>query len=214
MANKIIPLILFMGLNVFSSIIAQQSRCADTLSVEININGDTTRVGRRFCQDSLLKISILDTISFTDFSWASSDGQTSPLAVWEVTFSQLRQYNVNVRALDANGCVYLGFKNIEVVPCASPTGCKLVFPNIFTPDQDGRNDTFGAIFDCKPTYFELKIFNRWGQLVFETQDFLKTWDGQLQGKDAPSDVYVWYARYRLPEETTERTSKGSLTLLK
>ncbi len=66
------------------------------------------------------------------------------------------------------------------------------FPNTFTPNKDGVNDIFKPEGEDVP-YFNMKIFNRWGELIYETNDFNKGWDGSYQGTIAKSDVYVWIA---------------------
>ncbi len=65
-------------------------------------------------------------------------------------------------------------------------------PNTFTPNNDGIND----FFTLKGVGIEqatLYIFNRWGELLFETNDLTKGWDGTYQGQDVQSGVYVWKA---------------------
>ena len=87
---------------------------------------------------------------------------------------------------DNGGC--LGYDTVFVKVYSGPT---YYIPNAFTPNGDGINDYFRAIPPgiAKTNYF--KIFNRWGQLVFETHDYLKGWDGTYIGKPQPNGAYVW-----------------------
>jgi gliding motility-associated-like protein len=64
-------------------------------------------------------------------------------------------------------------------------------PNTFTPNGDGRNDVFKvtAVGIAVTRYF--RIFNRYGQIVFETGDIQKGWDGMFKGKKADSGTYIW-----------------------
>ncbi len=67
-------------------------------------------------------------------------------------------------------------------------------PNAFTPDGDGRNDFFyGTGFGIKPGEYNMYIFDRWGNLIFETDDMNVAWGGKVKGTqvDAQQDVYVW-----------------------
>lgn len=69
---------------------------------------------------------------------------------------------------------------------------QLFFPSAFTPDHDGLNDTFGG----KGRFIEdytLKIFNRWGELLFVSNSLDIGWDGQYRGKAAPEGNYVYKA---------------------
>lgn len=71
----------------------------------------------------------------------------------------------------------------------------MYFPNTFTPDGDGLNDIFtGYGEDIK--MFNMKIFNRWGQMIFETDDFSEAWDGTFEKHPVQSDVYVWVANFK------------------
>ena len=85
-------------------------------------------------------------------------------------------------------------------------GGEIEFPNAFTPDPNGpsggyydpnsfSNDVFFPIFEGVEDY-HLMIFNRWGELIFESFDINIGWDGYYRGELAQSDVYVWKVRAR------------------
>ncbi|MBB4078419.1 gliding motility-associated-like protein [Lewinella aquimaris] len=73
------------------------------------------------------------------------------------------------------------------------TNCPIYeLPNAFTPNGDGQNEIFQPLALCFVERVELKIFNRWGQLVFETQDPAINWDGSnLNGDALPSGTYYY-----------------------
>ncbi len=66
----------------------------------------------------------------------------------------------------------------------------LFVPNTFTPNDDGVNDLFGALGSEIET-FTLLVFDRWGELIFRTDDIDGRWDGTYKGHDSPIDTYVW-----------------------
>ncbi len=66
----------------------------------------------------------------------------------------------------------------------------LHIPNTFTPNGDELNDTFGALGDGLSSYSML-IFNKWGQLLYDTDDIDSPWDGTYEGKVVKSDSYVY-----------------------
>jgi len=66
----------------------------------------------------------------------------------------------------------------------------LHIPNTFTPNGDELNDTFSAIGEGLSSYSML-IFNKWGQLLYETDDLDSPWDGTYEGKVVKSDSYVY-----------------------
>ncbi len=70
----------------------------------------------------------------------------------------------------------------------------LYIPNAFSPNADGLNDVFLAQ-GIDVTSFDMKIFNRWGELFFESKDLFKGWDGTYQGQFVPNDIYVWVIEY-------------------
>ena len=85
-------------------------------------------------------------------------------------------------------------------------------PNTFTPNNDGLNDTFGPLgYGIKKLSF--KIFDRWGNLIFETTDPKKQWNGIYNGQVLQSGTYV----YLIEAEGYDGQSfhkKGTVTLLK
>ena len=94
--------------------------------------------------------------------------------------------------------------------------CYLNIPNSFTPNGDGRNDYFipRQLLSSGLKEFSMKIFNRWGELIFETDKIDgRGWDGKYGGKDQPNGVFVylidaqWNNNYR-------NSFKGNVTLLR
>jgi gliding motility-associated-like protein len=69
----------------------------------------------------------------------------------------------------------------------------LVFaPNAFTPNEDGRNDSFYPVLNGFVGWnYKLLIFDRWGEVIYETKERLEGWDGRSNGREAQIDVYVW-----------------------
>ena len=88
--------------------------------------------------------------------------------------------------VDNGGCV--GTAKVFVKVYKGPT---YYIPNAFTPNGDGLNDVFRAIPPGIASTEYFRIFNRWGQMIFETHDYLKGWDGSYIGKPQPAGAYVW-----------------------
>ena len=89
-------------------------------------------------------------------------------------------------------------------------------PNAFSPNGDGNNDVFMAYTsnDKGLVYFELLVFNRWGEKVFESNTISQGWDGTYKGQLQNPDVYVYQATYGFRGEPLAKTSKGSITLIR
>lgn len=71
--------------------------------------------------------------------------------------------------------------------------CKFFAPNVITADDNGTNDDFQLYSDCVPEKFLLRIFNRWGDLLYETTDFKASWNGVFKEKLQSQDIYVYWA---------------------
>ncbi|MBC7949778.1 MAG: gliding motility-associated C-terminal domain-containing protein [Chitinophagaceae bacterium] len=87
----------------------------------------------------------------------------------------------------------------------------LYVPTAFTPNGDGRNDKFMATGSAND--YSLKIFNRWGEQIFQSKSLQQGWDGTIQGKAQPSGVYVYWMQYKTMAGGV-RKRKGSLVLIR
>jgi gliding motility-associated-like protein len=93
-------------------------------------------------------------------------------------------------------------------------------PNSFTPDANGRNDVFQPVFTegFDPYSFRMLIFNRWGQIVFESQDATIGWEGTYgTGADifkCQDGVYTWQIEFRRLENDEIIYLDGHVTLIK
>jgi len=74
--------------------------------------------------------------------------------------------------------------------------CKIVIPNVFTPNNDNINDLFLLDHTCTFTSFKIDIYNRWGRLMFTTTDISEFWDGAANGKTVTDGVYFWVMNYQ------------------
>jgi gliding motility-associated-like protein len=102
--------------------------------------------------------------------------------------------------------------SMETVPCSN---C-VWLPTAFSPTGDGVNDVFRAVVRCPVSGFELRIFNRWGQLVFTTVDPAEGWDGLHAGTPAPVGVYYYLlqAEAGMPGWSEKITLKGDVHLIR
>lgn len=85
-------------------------------------------------------------------------------------------------------------------------------PNAFTPNDDELNDVFG-VRGCLFDEFQLRIFNRWGEEVFASNDVYRLWDGTYQGKDASEGVYFYIMNYRISGQVN-KVRTGTITLIR
>ncbi|MFN5182646.1 MAG: T9SS type B sorting domain-containing protein [Bacteroidota bacterium] len=104
----------------------------------------------------------------------------------------------------------LGCKASSCVVIHIPT---LYIPDAFTPNDDGINDYFIPYTKDLEKY-NLTIYDRWGEKLFETLKTEEGWNGIYQGKILPGDVYVYLIRFQRNGETSLQTKTGKVTLIR
>ena len=97
-------------------------------------------------------------------------------------------------------------------------GIVYYIPNTFTPDGDNFNQEFEPVFfsGYDPNSFNMKIFNRWGEVVFETNDSKVGWDGTygINGDAVQEGIYSYHISYKLPNTDEKKIVTGHVTLLR
>ena len=92
----------------------------------------------------------------------------------------------------------------------------VLFPDAFTPNNDGLNDGFKALVRCHVQWSGLHVYNKWGELVFATNDPDAAWDGKHKGINAPAGVYMYFATFfsKYKQFTKRQVVKGEVTLIR
>src|SRR5205807_7652026 len=117
----------------------------------------------------------------------------------------------SIRALDSFSCSRNFLVDVTIKNCLD---CPIYIPNAFTPNDDGLNDILKAKINCPVTYFSLKVFNRWGQKIFESNTPDKGWNGLYQNKKVPPGVYIYVLQYKNSNsETTYKKSRGTVVVI-
>ncbi len=183
------------------------SLCQDTANIELEILGE-------LCIDSTLTLSAVTPATLITHEWyiADRDVETTPEVM--TSFAETDNYTAILVAFDSLGCEYRASSNLFIEDCPPNDGCEGEFPNVFTPNGDEINDFFGLYSNCSATNFSMVIYNRWGQLVFESSNAAELWDGTYKGQAAPSEVYLWQASYQLPGIEEKISKSGDVTLLR
>ncbi|RMG93166.1 MAG: hypothetical protein D6706_15905, partial [Chloroflexi bacterium] len=156
--------------------------------------GDTVRL------NALSPAGVVGYVWEPDYNLSCNDCQ-NPLA------SPVTDFSYQVTVIDTNGCT--GMDTVDVIVSSTKI---LYIPNAFTPNADGRNDRFN-VYAKGVERFNLKIFNRWGELMFETYDQYEGWDGYYKGELQPPGVYVYVTRV-IFRDKEEIIRKGSVTLIR
>jgi gliding motility-associated-like protein len=143
------------------------------------------------------------------YEWTNSEGTvfgTEQSATFEIINEPTE--TVSVLVTTANGCMVEATKTLEVEPAM------IMFPNVFTPNGDDTNETFNPVVKGNIEITAFRVYNRWGQLVFDDHTAVNGWDGMYNGKLAPSDVYVYYIAYIRPGSTETEIESSDVTLVR
>ncbi len=120
-------------------------------------------------------------------------------------------YNITLIASTIHGCtdtvVHL-FTVVDVI--------LFYIPNTFTPDGDEYNNTFMPIYasGVDPYGFNMQIFNRWGEIVFETNDMTIGWDGTYGGVLVPDGSYVWTLEFKETMSDSRHSYNGNVNIFR
>jgi gliding motility-associated-like protein len=109
----------------------------------------------------------------------------------------------------ANGCTDTAMVTVTVLPMSH-----LYVPNAFTPNNDGLNDVFRVIPDGSFDTILLQVFNRWGELVFESNHVNDGWDGNFKNHPQEIGTYVYHVVATDNETLQTIELKGNITLLR
>ena len=104
---------------------------------------------------------------------------------------------------------------VSTRPC-SDKDC-LFFPNAFSPNNDGHNDTYGPVSGCKaaPDFYHLQIYDRWEKMIFESKDINTRWDGTYNGTPQDMGVYFYQLEYTEPQSFEDpKRLKGDFILVR
>ena len=129
-------------------------------------------------------------------------------ASYTPVFSGTKDQFYNIEIKTSSGCVTVDGQMVKIVPHVD-----IYVPTAFTPNNDGLNDFLRPILLGIKELHYFKVFNRWGQLVFETKDERKGWNGILKGLLQTTQVLVWAAEGTGVDNKVYKR-KGSTTLVR
>lgn len=117
----------------------------------------------------------------------------------------------SVLAVQANGCT-----SSDSILVAEICPVSLYLPSGFTPNGDGSNDYFVPV-GIQVESYKLRVFDRWGRMMFESDNQNLGWDGKLKNEYAPLGVYIWVCEFKGPDEngiSKDYTLRGRVNLIR
>lgn len=141
--------------------------------------------------------------------WQPSNGLDCSNCITPVA-SPLKTINYFVTVTSDSGCVAWDSVRITVIPTY-----EIFVPNVFTPNGDGANDYF-EVFGNKDSWkqFNIMVFNRWGEKVYESNDMNFKWDGTFKGVVLTPAVFVYTVSLVFLDNYVPEIYKGSVTLMR
>ena len=143
----------------------------------------------------------------TAWEYDFSDGFYSNESSLSYSFDEPGLYEIIQYVQNEFGCVDTAMNAVRI-----NEDFTFFAPNSFTPNNDGRNDVFQWIVDGHER-FSIIIFNRWGEVVFESNNANSFWDGSYAGQIVKDGVYVWKAKI-LDLKDEEHVITGHVTVLR
>ncbi len=202
---------------VYFVTVTNQYGCTTTLSLSVNVTTvGVTAVAEPDTVSAQNPTTILTATgsgnsTITSYSWSPAGTLSNPgAAQTQATPNETETYFVTVT--NAQGCTAIDTVMVHYrsSPCVSPN---VFIPNAFSPNNDQKNDYFMVKADGM-TKLKFIVWNRWGELVFETDDpNAQGWDGTYRGKELNPDSFAWYVLLTCGNGDVFQ-SKGNVTLLK
>ncbi|MBR4217838.1 MAG: VCBS repeat-containing protein [Bacteroidales bacterium] len=188
----------------YSVIVFDEYGCTDTDEVNVTIIPNPelyiTKDAEDFCAAGHVTLIANSTIPDVNYQW--NTGETSQ----SITVSTHGTYTV---IADNQGCT--GTANITIPICP----CEVWVPNAFSPNHDDVNDVFLPQVSNTLASYELMIFDRWGKMVFRTEDVNEPWDGTVKGARSPSNVFTYVIYYTCMSAPDHKERKvGSVTIVR
>ncbi|RFC55906.1 T9SS type B sorting domain-containing protein [Brumimicrobium aurantiacum] len=153
--------------------------------------------------------SQLNANNIWDFSGLGGSNEINP--DFTFPFGEEGDYEVTLTVYSPKGCVD---STTQIIPIRDQT--IYYVPNAFTPDGDNINNVFKPVMTVgiDPQMYKFEVFNRWGEKVFESNDYEVGWDGTYGGQLVKDGMYNWKITFTELKTELVITQMGTVTLLK
>jgi gliding motility-associated-like protein len=195
------------GSHTLRLVVDDNTLCADTMRETVQVAerpASEFEISQEPCSP-LLELTASNQQAAA-YQWQLQPGVTQSGSTIQHAYPEGGTQSIRLVTTNFQGCTDTTMQQYPY----SPEGVlNFRLPNVFTPNQDNRNESFCIIAEQRPCVQSLQIYNRWGQRVYTTDDPSQCWRGRWQGEPAPEGVYV----YQL-EIANGRTRTGTVTLLR
>lgn len=168
--------------------------CTDTLTIPSYIQIFPTPNASIYGPGTVLEGESIQLVNASNASnsWWFMDGDSiSGEQHLNYTFYEDGDHDIMLVTMNSYGCLDTAYHTVNVRYAPN-----IFVPNTFTPDDDEINQTWEYHLTGIDFYdFSIQVYNRWGELVWESTDATESWDGTYKGKLVPDGTYTWIIRY-------------------
>lgn len=198
------------GMQQVTQTVTSDLGCVDDTTIQFNVN-PAPNADFNFAPNPALvleNIDFLDVSTGTDINqwfWEFGDGEANNIENPTHAYDEGGDYTITLVVTDDNGCSDTTSNTITIaLPPVVPSG--------FTPNGDGENDVFlirGGPF----SEVDFRVYNQWGELIFQSLDAAEGWDGTFNNQPSPVGVYTWTFNVKMTNDAIIKKS-GDVTLIR
>lgn len=199
-----------------ATLIASNGVCHDTASADIILDNELKadfEAPEFICPRDSTIYEDASTGNILRWDWSFGNGTNSilkspPAQSYSAPLTD-QEYNIRLVVTNNHGCMDTAVKKVKLV-----SSCYIDIPSAFTPNGDNLNDYLYPLNAYKASNLIFRVYNLYGQKVFETTDRFKKWDGTINGKMQGSGTYVWTLQYIHTDSGRVFHLKGTTTLIR
>lgn len=200
-----------------TQLIVTNGFCSDTTVQNFYLNHDSLIANFTgpdvYCPNDLAYFRDTSVGNIISWNWIFGNGNTSteqfPPPQTYSTLEREKKVPVQLIVESNKMCFDTLVKFIKV-----ENNCYIAVPTAFTPNHDGKNDYLYPLNAFKAINLEFRVFNKYGQQLFETKDWTRKWDGTFNGVEQPTGVYVWMLQYTNLDTGKKIFQKGTTVLIR
>ncbi|MFT3980320.1 MAG: gliding motility-associated C-terminal domain-containing protein [Ferruginibacter sp.] len=197
-------------------LIVSNGVCSDTAQVSISFDNLLIAAfeGPEFlCPNESATFLNQSEGTITSYEWTFGNGVISNIRNPAPQTYQVptRTYDQTIRLIIRNsfGCADTATHTMKVV-----NNCYIAVPTAFTPNNDGLNDYLYPLNAYKALDLKFSVYNRFGQRLFFTRNWLDKWDGSFKGQGCDPGTYVWILQYKHADTGQMIEQKGTAILIR